>query len=97
MTTGVVLYFPVACEYDEFNCTSGFPRCVPMYRVCNGYSNCADGSDEVNCTSSGNVTCPHWKFTCDNGNCTYRSWVCDGADDCGDSSDERHCKLKPSI
>lgn len=88
----VCVYFSVICEFGEFNCHSGIPRCVAGYAKCNGYNNCADGSDELNCTS-----CPSWKFQCDNGHCTYRSWVCDGADDCGDNSDEKNCKFMAKL
>ena len=66
---------------------------------CDGYSDCADNSDERNCTILG---CPDNKFMCPQGSstggpkCIERSKLCDGSDDCADQADEKVacCKLK---
>ena len=36
-----------SCEDNEFKC--GYGTCIPSRWVCDGYSDCLDSSDEVNC------------------------------------------------
>jgi len=36
------------CRTDEFRCVSS-GHCIPAQRHCNGETDCADGSDELNC------------------------------------------------
>lgn len=52
---------------------------------CDGDTDCADGSDEANCSDS----CPDSGFRCDNGYCINSLFVCDGQNDCSDHSDEK--------
>ena len=35
------------CDFVEFECRSG--QCVAQSRVCDGYFDCFDKSDEINC------------------------------------------------
>lgn len=47
--------FPAArtCRPDQFKCDDG--SCVHGTRQCNGFRDCADGTDEVNCKNRESV------------------------------------------
>lgn len=68
----------------EFTCNSGF--CIAMSLRCDGWNDCGDLSDEVNCK------CADDQFTCGNGICKPKLWMCDRVNDCGDLSDEKACE-----
>ena len=40
-------WFTEACSYGEFQCASG--QCIDQTRSCDGYHDCVDRSDEINC------------------------------------------------
>lgn len=54
---------------------------------CNGYPECVDGSDEIDCPSQ----CLSHQFRCRNGQCVSSAVRCNGQTDCQDSSDEENC------
>uniref|UniRef100_A0A8C7RSX3 ST14 transmembrane serine protease matriptase n=1 Tax=Oncorhynchus mykiss TaxID=8022 RepID=A0A8C7RSX3_ONCMY len=68
---------------NQFACGSGF--CIKKELHCDGWNDCGDMSDEMNCK------CEKDQFACDNGMCKPKYWVCDRVNDCGDESDEKHC------
>uniref|UniRef100_A0AAR5Q063 EGF-like domain-containing protein n=1 Tax=Dendroctonus ponderosae TaxID=77166 RepID=A0AAR5Q063_DENPD len=80
---------PSACPKDSFQCHND-TQCIPNTYVCDGATNCADGSDESAEMGGpcGNITCGEHYMKCDNTTCLPRYWICDGERDCRDGSDE---------
>lgn len=91
--------FP-ACHNGQFRCANAL--CIPANFYCDGYHDCADESDEANCTA---IACPDNKFLCPKGGpdgaakCILKSQLCDGTRDCEDGSDEETacCKYPKKI
>lgn len=79
-----------ACSSEEFECDR---KCVPASWRCDGDRDCADGTDELNC--SYRPGCGPDRFRCADGfGCIPKRWVCDGKAECRDGSDEMSCSQK---
>ncbi|XP_030833611.1 sortilin-related receptor isoform X4 [Strongylocentrotus purpuratus] len=89
LTTGYCMTQGSTCNPDQFQCLDS-DRCIPSFWKCDHESDCADGSDELNCPY---YTCSPDEFHCKSGGsqCVPLSWECDHYDDCGDNSDEENC------
>lgn len=81
--------FPL-CNSGQFRCDNGL--CIPTSFHCDGLNDCADMSDEKNCTS---ISCPSDSFLCPKGGlngigkCIAKTKLCDGKRDCEDGADEK--------
>nr|KAF6404156.1 sortilin related receptor 1 [Molossus molossus] len=97
---------PSTCPPNYYRCSSG--ACVMDIWVCDGYQDCADGSDEEACPSPANATttstpaqhgrCGRFEFECHQPKTCVPNWKrCDGHRDCADGEDEAACPTRGTL
>lgn len=79
----------VCSSTTEFLCENS-AICLSRSRVCDGYPDCPDGSDE-RMSECDTLSCFDTEFMCASGSCILKTWTCDGDEDCNDGSDELNC------
>ncbi|XP_074753596.1 MAM and LDL-receptor class A domain-containing protein 1 [Athene noctua] len=89
---------PPTCSSDQFTCAY-VQQCLPLSTKCNGFEDCTDGSDEINCLTDTSTTlspnfCKQTEFLCPSKGCIPALLRCDGVPDCHLNEDEVGCPIK---
>ena len=100
----LISYYSDACKStSHFKCNDS--TCILSAYVCDGYSDCSDNTDEMNCTevcTPANESCHHacvqtacvcgdMYYHCLSHECIPLTYLCDNWQHCKDSSDESTC------
>ncbi|KAM7349794.1 terribly reduced optic lobes isoform 6-T6 [Cochliomyia hominivorax] len=76
------------CDIYEFECD--YSRCIPIEKKCDGYPDCDDETDEIDCPPFTDK-CNENEFECDESFCILRDQQCNGVPNCNDGTDEKNC------
>ena len=77
-----------ACPSEHWKCADNI-KCIEESRVCDGYADCKDDSDEKECALRDCAT--GYKKCGDGVTCKSVDVFCDRNSDCSDGSDESDC------
>ncbi|XP_067949898.1 low-density lipoprotein receptor-related protein 2-like [Watersipora subatra] len=82
--------FQSTCSPDEFACGGG--GCIYGSWQCDGWYDCSDRSDELDCGGVAEFSCPYDTYTCEGAvsasHCLDPEKVCDEVEDCPNGDDE---------
>ena len=105
-----VSYYSHVCKSpSQFMCKDN--TCILSAYVCDGYADCSDNTDEMNCSevcTQGNNSCHHacvssacvcsdMYYHCLSHECIPLAFLCDNWQHCKDSSDESTCPNQHSV
>ncbi|CAF1432973.1 unnamed protein product [Adineta steineri] len=77
--------------YDHLECIRGpHPICLDWREICDGYTDCSDGIDEVDCWKMEMSNCEEHEYQCHNGQCIPEEYLLDDLwnPECIDNTDE---------
>jgi hypothetical protein len=80
------------CPVSHFRCEGKPEYCVPLFTRCNGYNDCLNGEDEIECEQ---VTCAGLYRCRGSRVCLIPGDVCDGWEQCPQGDDEWLCDVGP--